>query len=338
MTRITHDAAGVATGALFRRHGSTVDQSARADVACWPPMRSARPACCSPPPRREISARPRQWLGPGRPPADDAPVQPRGRFLRGTDAKLAGPLGPEPLFDGVRRDAARRGLRARRQVESWTQRWPARGRAVSVAGRTALGRGDAPPRRGMARTRSAFWGIICEDLPEPENRVELHPTATDARRRSGARLIYRNSENSLAMMQFNLAARRRVAAGSRRLSNAPGPPDARIRLAPAGNLPNGREPAGTPSSTRSAAATTSPIFSLSTAASSSPDRRSIRPPPSRRWHCAAPNTWWHTTRLCAAVKRSGELSAIERQRLAALAEIIVPRTATMPSAGDWDLR
>jgi choline dehydrogenase-like flavoprotein len=53
--------------------------------------------------------------------------------------------------------------------------------------------------------RTAIWGVICEDLPESENRVELHPTAADAEGNPIARLVYRLSENSRAMLAFNLA-------------------------------------------------------------------------------------------------------------------------------------
>ena len=50
--------------------------------------------------------------------------------------------------------------------------------------------------------RSAVWGIICDDLPEAANRVELAPG-------SGvepvARVVYRVSENSRAMLAYNIA-------------------------------------------------------------------------------------------------------------------------------------
>lgn len=51
--------------------------------------------------------------------------------------------------------------------------------------------------------RSAFWGISCEDLPDPGNRAELHPTLVDSDGLPGVRLNYRISENSRAMLRFN---------------------------------------------------------------------------------------------------------------------------------------
>jgi len=53
--------------------------------------------------------------------------------------------------------------------------------------------------------RTAVWGIICEDLPDPANRVELHPEAVDAHGDPIARLVYALSENSRAMLAYNLA-------------------------------------------------------------------------------------------------------------------------------------
>lgn len=52
--------------------------------------------------------------------------------------------------------------------------------------------------------RSAVWGVICEDLPEETNRVDLHDNACDADGNAVPRLHYRISENSRAMMAFNL--------------------------------------------------------------------------------------------------------------------------------------
>ncbi|MDQ0390940.1 GMC family oxidoreductase [Labrys monachus] len=56
--------------------------------------------------------------------------------------------------------------------------------------------------------RAAVWGIICEDLPEEVNRVELHPDALDGDGNPVPRLTYRLSDNSKAMMAFNLARAR----------------------------------------------------------------------------------------------------------------------------------
>jgi len=52
--------------------------------------------------------------------------------------------------------------------------------------------------------RAAVWGVICEDLPDESNRVDLHDHAEDADGNAVPRLTYRLSENSRAMMAFNL--------------------------------------------------------------------------------------------------------------------------------------
>ncbi|MBT9291575.1 GMC family oxidoreductase [Prosthecodimorpha staleyi] len=53
--------------------------------------------------------------------------------------------------------------------------------------------------------RTAIWGLSCEDLPDPENRVELHPTLTDSDGLPAPRLVYRVSEDCHRMLAFNTA-------------------------------------------------------------------------------------------------------------------------------------
>jgi choline dehydrogenase-like flavoprotein len=53
--------------------------------------------------------------------------------------------------------------------------------------------------------RSAIWGISCEDLPDPENRVVLDAAAADADGNPAARVIYRVDEASHRMLAFNAA-------------------------------------------------------------------------------------------------------------------------------------
>jgi choline dehydrogenase-like flavoprotein len=52
---------------------------------------------------------------------------------------------------------------------------------------------------------SAMWGIIAEDLPDPENRVLLDPTLKDADGIPAPKLVYRMSENSRRLLDFHLA-------------------------------------------------------------------------------------------------------------------------------------
>ena len=50
---------------------------------------------------------------------------------------------------------------------------------------------------------SAMWGIIAEDLPEESNHVTLDPAHPDEFGIPGAKIQYRNSENTERMMDFH---------------------------------------------------------------------------------------------------------------------------------------
>lgn len=52
--------------------------------------------------------------------------------------------------------------------------------------------------------RSAIWGVVCEDLPEEVNRVTLDETTRDSDGNPGARMHYRLSDNTRAMLAFNM--------------------------------------------------------------------------------------------------------------------------------------
>lgn len=71
--------------------------------------------------------------------------------------------------------------------------------------------------------RSIAWGIIAEDLPDESNFVSLSPTLTDAWGMPAPALHYRLSENSAAILDFNLAraAESLTAAGARETMVAP---------------------------------------------------------------------------------------------------------------------
>ncbi|SHK09381.1 Choline dehydrogenase [Pseudonocardia thermophila] len=53
--------------------------------------------------------------------------------------------------------------------------------------------------------RSAIWTVICEDLPDDDNRVVLDPDTVDDSGVPGVRIEYRTSDNARAMMAFHLA-------------------------------------------------------------------------------------------------------------------------------------
>jgi choline dehydrogenase-like flavoprotein len=71
--------------------------------------------------------------------------------------------------------------------------------------------------------RSAMWGIICEDLPELENRVVLDPSLKDSDGVPAPKLLYRMSENSKRLLQFHLERAREslMAAGAHQVVVAP---------------------------------------------------------------------------------------------------------------------
>jgi choline dehydrogenase-like flavoprotein len=71
--------------------------------------------------------------------------------------------------------------------------------------------------------RSIAWGIIAEDLPDESNFVSLSSTLTDSWGMPAPALHYRVSENSQAILDFNLAraAESLGAAGARETMVAP---------------------------------------------------------------------------------------------------------------------
>jgi choline dehydrogenase-like flavoprotein len=70
---------------------------------------------------------------------------------------------------------------------------------------------------------SAMWGIICEDLPEEENRIVLDPKLKDSDGIPAPKIIYRMSDNSKRLLQFHLARARESleAAGAYQTVTAP---------------------------------------------------------------------------------------------------------------------
>lgn len=203
VTRITHDAVGIATGVLFRQRGSLIEQRARADLVVLAANAIGTPrlllssatslfpdglANSSGLVGRRLMMHPfsravgffeestQSWQGHWGQSLycmEFAETRPDVGFVRGAKWNLGpsgGPLGAtlfpwpgEPVW----------GEAMHRHVDEW------------------LG-------------HAALWGITCEDLPEPNNRVVLHPDKTDEDGVPVPRLIYQNSENSIAMMRFNL--------------------------------------------------------------------------------------------------------------------------------------
>ncbi len=75
--------------------------------------------------------------------------------------------------------------------------------------------------------RTAGMVIICEDLPDPDNRVTIDPELTDGNGIPSPKISYRLSENSLKMLEHSVARGREVlaAAGAvETVAEAPLPP------------------------------------------------------------------------------------------------------------------
>ena len=51
---------------------------------------------------------------------------------------------------------------------------------------------------------SAHWGLVCEDLPNPENRVDLSPTLTDRAGLAAPRITYRIDDNTRALCEWHI--------------------------------------------------------------------------------------------------------------------------------------
>ena len=51
---------------------------------------------------------------------------------------------------------------------------------------------------------AAHWGLVCEDLPNPENRVDLSPTLTDRAGLAAPRLTYRIDDNTRALCEWHI--------------------------------------------------------------------------------------------------------------------------------------
>jgi hypothetical protein len=52
--------------------------------------------------------------------------------------------------------------------------------------------------------RSAHWGLVCEDLPNPDNRVDLSPTLTDRCGLAAPRITYRIDDNTHALCEWHI--------------------------------------------------------------------------------------------------------------------------------------
>ena len=51
---------------------------------------------------------------------------------------------------------------------------------------------------------AAHWGLVCEDLPNPDNRVDLSPTLTDRAGLAAPRITYRIDDNTRALCEWHI--------------------------------------------------------------------------------------------------------------------------------------
>ncbi|CAN7681645.1 GMC family oxidoreductase [Pararhizobium sp. LjRoot255] len=71
--------------------------------------------------------------------------------------------------------------------------------------------------------RSAYWGIMAEDLPSEENMVALDPDVTDGQGMPAVKVTYKASQNTMDLLDFNLlrAAESMKEAGAYEVSGTP---------------------------------------------------------------------------------------------------------------------
>jgi choline dehydrogenase-like flavoprotein len=207
--------------------------------------------------------------------------------------------------------------------------------------------------------RSVTWGILCEDLPDEDNRVELSSTLCDSSGIPAPRIIYRLSENSVDMVDWQLgrAAESLEAAGAytvevvRRIANGHFMGTARMGDDPADSVvdrwclahdvPNLGIIDGSVFVTAGAANPTSTIAALALrAAERLVERRADIPVPSRRTVFATPappaaaphppRPGPDPIRVAAPVAIGAEL----RTRFERLSDTLIPASDDMPAASE----
>jgi choline dehydrogenase-like flavoprotein len=205
--------------------------------------------------------------------------------------------------------------------------------------------------------RTGFWAILCEDLPEEHNRVELSDVAVDGSGLAAPKVTYRLSDNTRRMIEWQIdrATESLEAAGAghveaeRNLPNGHFMGTARMgddprssvvdRWCMAHDVPNLGVIDGSPFVTAGSANPTSTIAALALRAverligQRADVARPGRPfsvggigPPSGR------PTAFHAVSTPRPV--TARLSAAQRSRLEGLADALIPAADGMPAASD----
>lgn len=210
--------------------------------------------------------------------------------------------------------------------------------------------------------RTAYWTLICEDLPEAANRVVLSRTLVDSNGMPAAEVHYRRSANTEAMLAWHTerAMESLRAAGAVAVEAVTHPANghlmgtARMGVDPARSVvdpwgrchdvPNLVIVDGSVFVTAGSANPTSTIAALALRAADHlvRHRRDVPRaahhgsvmPPHRRTPRPAVQTTPRTTTTTAAAVPTFHLTEADRRHLGRIADMLIPASPTMPAAGD----
>jgi choline dehydrogenase-like flavoprotein len=205
---------------------------------------------------------------------------------------------------------------------------------------------------------SAIWGLVCEDLPEPTNRVVLSPDVTDRFGLPGAKLLYRIPENTHRLFDWHVARARESfeAAGAAEVelearyppnghfmgsARMGDDPDASVvdRWNRAHDVPNLGIIDGSAFVTGGGVNPTSTICALALrAVDHLVEHRAEVPTPVRTRSFPVGRPVRPPDRVARGGRPSpAAFGPVERERLSSLAAALIPAGDGMPSAGDVDV-
>ena len=236
-------------------------------------------------------------------------------------------------------------------------RWALGGTAGPLVAALANGGTWGPGHHRAFRQRfghTTMWGLIAEDLPDEENRVELSPTMVDSSGIAAPKVVYRIPENTRRIMDWNVERSseslheagahtievNRYPANGHFMGTARMGTDPRTSVVDpwglAHDVPNLGILDGSVFVTAGAANPTSTICALALrAADHLLEHRARIPVPDHRRPFAVPNAFLARRTPKSGVQRAknGEgLGEVERERLGALADVLIPAADGMPSA------
>ena len=208
VTRLLHRAREASHAALSTSTRTGRCTSPRRTSSCSPRTRSAPRACCSLSASAEFPDGSGEHERPRRAATDDAPVRRRHRRVRAIprdverERRLAHPL---PEF--YETDASRGFARGAKWSMAPSTGGPLNAAMPARAGEAVWGEGH----HRLVKERFGHclsWGIFGEDLPEERNRVELDAELVDAAGLPAPRIVYTTAENSRRLLDFHVARAR----------------------------------------------------------------------------------------------------------------------------------